>query len=155
MAWKIIPNRAEREHTDDGEEREKAGCGWRYLIFDANPKAKGLTRTGKDALLYPFPRWDLPRSLSLPLYASVGRFPCPKHSPFYKLGETARSPRMRASVAEQAPRRAAFPWQRKLLPVPKPRPPGRRRCPPTGSPFCGWRALGKKINGLIPAEELC
>lgn len=144
LACKIIPNRAEREHTDGNEDRQKAGCGWRYLIFDANPKAKGLTRTERDALSYPFPRWALPRSLSLPPYASVGRFPRPKHSRFYKLGEPTGSPWMGASVAEQAPRRTVFPWQRELLPVPKPRPLGRRRCPLTGSHFCGWRVLGKK-----------
>ncbi|KFO37209.1 hypothetical protein H920_01388 [Fukomys damarensis] len=59
--------------------------------------------------------------LSLLLYASIGKIPCPAQSRLYKLGELAASASAEASVAaEQALWRAVFPWQQELLPVLKP-----------------------------------
>lgn len=60
-------------------------------------------------------------SLSLLLYASIGRIPAPEQSRFYKLGELVACATAGASVAGQAPRRVAFPRQPDVLPVPKPR----------------------------------
>lgn len=94
---KIIPNRSERYHSDGDEDRQKAWWGRRYLIFEGNPKAKGLAKVGMNALFYPFPRAEA----SAFLFMLLGRFPCPEHSLFYKLGDPAASGRMGASGAEQ------------------------------------------------------
>jgi len=60
-------------------------------------------------------------SLSLSLYASIVGIPAPEQSRIYKLGELVACASAGASVAGQAPRRVAFPWQPDVLPVPKPR----------------------------------
>lgn len=85
------------------------------------------------------------RSLSLPLYAPVGRFPCPEHSLSYKLGEPAVSARMGASGAEQESKARG-------VPLATGAPSGSQSHAPSGvvaspllrSHFCQWRILGKK-----------
>lgn len=56
-------------------------------------------------------------SLSRLLYAYMGRMPGNEQSRLYKLGKPVTSAAACASVAEQAPWQAPFPWQQELLPA--------------------------------------